>query len=212
MGLLDRVLFVGAHTDDIELFAGGLTARLAREGTKQFWLTFSSHRGVTDHELAAREHRRNRHELGDALVQQTLLDLGAVDGSFQAKRQLLYDEILRKVRAIDATLVVTHPEDTNQDHLQVLLECRRALKGVVSLVSGEYPFNQLGAVLSNLFIEVDRADVAKKVTLIQQYQSQYAPHRHYFHAGVWEGLARVHGAQIGVPYAEAFHVERLGLR
>lgn len=209
---MSRVLFVGAHADDVELFAGGLLAKLARTGSALKTLTFSSHRGVTDHVAAAKEHRANIASLGPT-ASCTLLDLGACTTGatgFQAKRGLVYAEIDNAVRTFDPDLVVTHlPSDTNQDHQQVADEVNRACKGLTSIVYGEYPLNDLGTFQPQMFVELTRDDVDRKIQLIRGYESQYAPHRKYFDPDVWFGLAKVRGAQIGVDYAEAFQVGRM---
>ena len=53
MKLSKRLLFVGAHCDDVELFAGGLLARACEEGLEVGVLVFSDHRGVLPDQLAA---------------------------------------------------------------------------------------------------------------------------------------------------------------
>jgi len=55
--LPERILFVGAHCDDIELCAGGLLARACFAGSTVGVLVFSDHRGVLD-ETTARQARR----------------------------------------------------------------------------------------------------------------------------------------------------------
>lgn len=209
---MSKVLFVGAHTDDVELFAGGLLAKLARTGSTLKTLTFSSHRGVTDHVAAAKEHRRNIASMGSK-ASCTLFDLEActtrIDG-FQQKRELVYTAIVDEVKGLAPDLVVTHlPSDTNQDHQQIAAEVNRALKGLTSIVYGEYPFNDLGTFQPQMFVKLTKADVEKKIELIRGYESQFALHRKYFDPDVWFGLAKVRGAQIGVDYAEAFQVGRL---
>lgn len=203
------VLFIGAHTDDIELFSGGLSARLKREGIPQRWLTFSSHREVTDHKLAAQEHKHNA-EFMAGKGNYDLLDYGACNGEFQQNRKYIYNIILRWVRDYKPQFVVTHPWDTNQDHQQIISEALRSLKGEVSLISGEYPFNDLGTTgLPNLYFKLEEEDVQTKIRLILNYKSQYAPHRKYFNPAVWRGLQTLRGAQIGEDFAEAYFSQRL---
>ena len=203
------VLFIGAHTDDIELFAGGLSSRLKREGVPQHWITFSSHREVTDYKQAREEHCQNAAYMAGK-GNFDVLDYGACNGEFQQNRKYIYDIILRWVRKLKPQFVVTHPWDTNQDHQQIISEALRSLKGEVSLLSGEYPFNDLGTSgLPNLYFKLEEEDVKNKIALILNYKSQYAPHRHYFKPDVWRGLQTLRGAQIGADFAEAYFVNRL---
>jgi LmbE family N-acetylglucosaminyl deacetylase len=205
--LYGKTLFIGAHTDDIELFAGGLLSKLARsQHDAVHCLTFSSHRGVTDSVMAAAEHTENMKALK---VHFTLRDMKAVSGEFQEQRQAIYNTIANMIETAKIDLVVTHPEDTNQDHQQVRMEVLRACKGLCSIISGEFPFNEVHGRKPDLFVGMDARDISMKCTMIQNYQSQYAPHRKYFQMEVWEGLARVRGAQIGRDFAEGFYVDRM---
>ncbi|MEI8256661.1 MAG: hypothetical protein WCJ30_13385, partial [Deltaproteobacteria bacterium] len=61
MILPPRVLFVGAHCDDIELIAGGLLFACCAARKRVGVLVFSDHRGVVDDTTAALA-------LGDALA------------------------------------------------------------------------------------------------------------------------------------------------
>ena len=134
--LPERILFVGAHCDDVELFAGGLLARacFAAQACRRARLQ--------------RPSRRARRSRGGAGAGASSLDnlawlraesgtdvrdhcgsmLPACRGAFEAERGKLYAamEALRD----DYDLVVTHaPTDTNQDHQQVAKEARAGLQG-----------------------------------------------------------------------------------
>lgn len=203
-----NVLFIGAHTDDIELFAGGLVSRLWREKTPQHWFTFSSHRGISDHIQASQEHIANARMAG--VVEWNLLDYPACDGTFQSRRGDIYQTVLEEARRVKPQFVVTHPEDTNQDHQQLRAEVIRSLKGEVTIISGEYLFNDLGTSRKpDLYFPLEERDVEMKIAMVLRYESQQRPNRHYFDPDVWRGLARVRGAQVGCAYAEAFCVERM---
>src|SRR5690349_3484976 len=141
--LAGRILFVGAHCDDIELFAGGLLARACFTGRRVGVLVFSDHRGVCDADTAARA-RREFTENVAWLRSESRADvrdhsdrmLPACRGVFQSERDVIYGamEALRN----DYDLVVTHsPNDTNQDHRQVTEEAVRVFKAHASLLGGE---------------------------------------------------------------------------
>lgn len=205
---LSRVLFIGAHTDDVELFAGGLLSQVSREG-KAMCLTFSSHLGIRDVEVstqAADEFKSNMHQLG---VEFLLGDFSACDGDFQEQRDQLYDSVRVAIDKFDPFTIVTHSmHDTNQDHLQVVQEVVRVAKSLCTIMAGEYPFNRVGGSEPNVFVPLSRGDVDKKIELINKYESQKEGHRRYFSPSVWEGLAALRGAQIGYEYAEAFYLIR----
>lgn len=215
---LSRVLFIGAHTDDIELFAGGLLSKVGREGIG-YCLTFSAHRGVQPDDkvrMAQEEFRSNMRLTGSFFE---LKDMNACDGSFQTYRDDIYQIVLETIKDFKPTLVVTHqPNDTNQDHQQVYDEVLRVTKGTVSLICGEYPFNvNEKEVKTNITFQIEEEDLRTKIEMIQNYVSQYAPHRKYFDADFWRSLATVRGtlalprgeSSVGALLGESFSVVHL---
>src|SRR5262249_30781339 len=92
-----RLLFVGAHCDDVELMGRGLLAEGCFAGRSVGVLAFSDHRGVVDDAAAARareEMAQNvawlRGESGAELTDHTALLLPACRGAFEARRGELY--------------------------------------------------------------------------------------------------------------------------
>lgn len=212
MTLAERILFVGAHCDDIELFAGGLLARACFSARRVGVLVFSDHRGVLDVDDAARA----RAEFGDNLAwlrAESGADvrdhsdhmLPACRGAFQSERGALYAamEALRN----DYDLVVTHsPTDTNQDHRQVAEEARRVFKAHLSLLGGEFPNNDLGGFTPQVYVSLSAQELEAKVRMVGRYRSQDFGGRPYLDGETVRALARVRGSQIREPAAEAFTV------
>ena len=215
MKLPDRILFVGAHCDDIELFAGGLLSRACREGCRVGVVVFSDHRGIIDD--AAAEQARGEFAANMAWLTQTTGTavhdhsgrmLPACSGSFESERAHIYSclEALRD----SYDLVVSHPRtDTNQDHQQVAAEVARVFKADCSVLAGEFPNNDLGEFRANFHIALEPADVDAKVAMVGRYQSQKFGGRPYFAEATLRGLAAVRGSQIRKDAAEAFSVVRL---
>ena len=212
MNLAARILFVGAHCDDVELCAGGLLARACFTGRRVGVLVFSDHRGVVDADTAARargEFAENlawlRSEAGADVHDHTDRMLPACRGAFQAERGVLY-AALEAVRD-DYDLVVTHaPTDTNQDHRQVAEEAARVFKAHASLLGGEFPNNDLGGFTPQVYIPLSAREVDAKVRMVGRYRSQDFGGRPYLDAEVVRALARLRGSQIRAPAAEAFTV------
>ncbi len=219
-----RVLFVGAHCDDIELLAGGtlhaLATRDAGRDASVGLLVFSDHGGVVSPAAARQAQAEWRANVGWLRGRATcaLVDhspggdapahsrwLPACQGHFQSERAGLY-AALESLRArYDA--VVTHPlTDTNQDHQQVATEVARVFKGHGSALGGEFPANDLGDFRAQVYVPLSEADVAAKVALVQRYDSQRFGGRPYFDAAGLRGLAAARGAQVRAPFAEAFAV------
>ncbi|MEO6025367.1 MAG: PIG-L family deacetylase [Candidatus Binatia bacterium] len=212
MTLPERILFVGAHCDDIELFAGGLLARACFAGRRVGVLVFSDHRGVLDLDTAARaraEFTDNvawlRTESGTDVRDHSDQMLPACGGAFQSERGTLY-AAMEAVRN-DYDLVVTHaPTDTNQDHRQVAEEAARVFKAHVSLLGGEFPNNDLGGFTAQVYVALSARELDAKVRMLGRYRSQDFGGRPYLDSEMVQALARLRGSQIREPAAEAFAV------
>lgn len=212
MRLPERILFVGAHCDDIELFGGGLLARACFSGRRVGVLVFSDHRGVLDLETAARaraEFTDNvawlRSESGTDVRDHSDQMLPACRGAFQSERGALY-AAMEAVRS-DYDLVVTHaPTDTNQDHRQVAEEAARVFKAHASLLGGEFPNNDLGGFTPQIYVALAARELAAKVRMVGRYRSQDFGGRPYLDPEMVQALARLRGSQIREPAAEAFAV------
>jgi LmbE family N-acetylglucosaminyl deacetylase len=208
--LPDRILFVGAHCDDIELIAGGVLARACFAGLRVGVLVFSDHRGVIDDAAAARAHAEFRDNLawlgaesGTEVRDHCGAMLPACRGAFEAERGALYAamEALRD----DYDLVVTHaPTDTNQDHRQVSAEAARVFKAHASLWGGEFPNNDLGGFTPHVYVGLAPRELDAKARMIAHYRSQDFDGRPYVDGDLVRALARVRGSQIREPAAEAF--------
>ena len=212
MNLPARILFVGAHCDDVELFAGGLLARACFAGRHVGVLVFSDHRGVVDEATATRaraEFTENlawlRSESGTEIHDHCDRMFPACQGAFQSERGALYAamEALRS----DYDLVVTHaPTDTNQDHRQVSEEAARVFKAHASLIAGEFPSNDLGGFTPQVYVSLSPREVDAKVRMVARYRSQDFGGRPYIDGTTVRALARLRGSQIRESAAEAFTV------
>lgn len=215
MKLPDRILFVGAHCDDIELMAGGLLTLACRSGREVGLLVFSDHRGVvadTEADQARTELHTNvewlRSSFDATIVDHSQRFLPACRGHFASEREYLYERFEELRARYD--LVVTHSAtDTNQDHRQIALEAARALKGHCSILCGEFPNNDLGDFEPRVYVELEAGDVDAKVDLVAAYRSQRFGGRSYFDESVIRGLAAVRGSQIRAAAAEAYTPLRL---
>jgi LmbE family N-acetylglucosaminyl deacetylase len=212
MRLPASALFVGAHCDDIELFAGGFLSRAARSGVRVGVVVFSDHRGVLAPEMAAQalaEHRANMRWLaartGAEIVDHTGRLLPACQGAFEAERGRIH-AALESLRD-RYELAVTHPEhDTNQDHQQVAREAARVWKAHATLLSGEFPSNDLGGGRLDVYVALEERDIEAKVHMVKSYVSQAFGGRPYLDERVVRALAALRGSQVREPWAEAFGV------
>jgi LmbE family N-acetylglucosaminyl deacetylase len=207
-----RILFVGAHCDDVELVAGGLLFECCASKKKVGVLVFSDHRGVVGDAPAAQsraELTANLQWLGHATgtfpVDHTDVMLRACRGEFESRRDEVYAALERLRDAYD--LVVTHGSgDTNQDHKQVYVEVVRVFKAHASVWGGEFPNNDVSGFAPSVFVSLQPAAVDAKVRMVERYASQRFGGRPYLDASVLRSLARVRGSQIREEAAEAFEI------
>lgn len=212
MKLPDRILFVGAHCDDIELIGGGLLARACFAGRRVGVLVFSDHRGIVDEggaDAARQELLDNlswlRSESAGDIHDHSGRMLPACQGAFESERGALYAamEALRD----DYDLVVTHVStDTNQDHRQVAQEAARVFKAHTTLLGGEFPNNDLAGFTPQVYVALAAREVEAKVRMVERYRSQDFGGRPYLSGDVVRALARLRGSQIRETAAEAFAV------
>ncbi len=212
MILPGRVLFVGAHCDDVELLAGGLLFACCASKKKVGVLVFSDHRGIVDEGVAAQaraELAANLGWLGQATgtepTDHTGTMLPACRGAFESRRADVY-ATLEGLRD-DYDLVVTHAAgDTNQDHHQVSVEVVRVFKAHASVWGGEFPNNDVAGFAPAVYVALDAAAVDAKVRMVERYGSQRFGGRPYLDPTLVRSLARVRGSQIREEAAEAFEV------
>ena len=212
MNLPERILFIGAHCDDVELLAGGLLARACYARRRVGVLVFSDHRGVIEPAAADRARNEFRDNMrwiesasGTEVSDHSGAMLSACRGEFQAERGKLYGamEALRD----EYDLVVTHPAtDTNQDHRQVAEEAARVFKAHATLLGGEFPNNDIGGFTPQVYVALSERDVDAKGRMVSHYRSQDFGGRPYIDADVVRALARLRGSQIREAAAEAFVV------
>jgi LmbE family N-acetylglucosaminyl deacetylase len=210
VNLAQRILFIGAHCDDVELIGGGLLAHACFTRRQVGVLVFSDHRGVIEPTAADRaraELRDNlawlQRESGTDVRDHSATMLPACRGAFESERGALYAamEALRD----DYDLVVTHSAtDTNQDHQQVAKEAARVFKAHATLLGGEFPNNDLGGFTPQVYVALAPREVEAKARMVTHYRSQDFGGRPYIDADVVRALARLRGSQIREAAAEAF--------
>lgn len=203
----ERVLAVGAHTDDIELGCAASLSRLKREGSEIRVVAFSRAEqslpeGAPADTLEV-EYRRSMVHLG---LKDDALTMGTIPvRHFPEHRQDILQTLVDINRAYKPDLVLTmNSQDRHQDHEVVHAETMRAFKG--STVLGyELPWNQRLSV-TNYFFSVTPEDVETKVAMLAEYDSQAELKRGYTSSEYVNSAAVFRGFQSGNPLAEAFEV------
>lgn len=163
-----KYLFIGAHTDDIELAAAGTITQLLRAGHEVRCYTFS----YLNRLQLLSEHTNAMESLG---IQNWVAN--TYDNRIMSYyRQAILENLLEYKETYLPDVVFTHsPDDIHQDHQTVAMESIRAFKNNCTIITYMMPWN--GQLAANMFIPLTLEDVGKKVEVLQHYQSQ--SFRHY---------------------------------
>lgn len=198
----DKWLLIGPHPDDVELACGGTIAKYSNK-VQATYLVLSP----------CREEPRNKnilHELQNAIK---ILGLSSSDTIIKDLPRRVLDKFRSEVRdilielrdAVEPDLVFCpYPGDIHQDHSVTAEEVLRIFRNCSILgyevVSSEVGFNP------NLYIELSKFHIKKKVEALRMYKSQMK--KSYFKPAVIEARAKMRGSQANLNYAEAFEALR----
>lgn len=200
------VLFLGAHSDDIEIGAGGTALRLAEDYPQlEFhWVTFSAEGARADEARAS-----FRHFMGDADGRE--LELHAFrDGFFPYDGSQLKAAFEALKARIQPRLIFTHYRgDAHQDHRLVSELTWNTFRNHLIL---EYEIPKYDGDLGrpNVYLPLTAGQLEGKVAgILQSFATQQA--RRWFTAETFTSLARLRGIECNAPagYAEAFHGPKL---
>lgn len=205
-----KILFVGSHTDDVELGAGATLSRAIRDGAEVFVIVFSIAREsvptgkpettLKDEFIASMQSyglTADRYRICDYPVRR-----------FPEHRQTILEDLLAVRRSFNPDLIFTHcRRDIHQDHKVVSEECVRAFKNR-SILGYELIWNNF-EFEPGIFIEVSTADIDCKLKALNSYKSQIELARPYFKRELSESTAILRGVQCGRGKTEAFEVIRI---
>jgi N-acetylglucosamine malate deacetylase 1 len=198
-----RVLFLGAHPDDIELGCGALLHHIVKH-TDVLCVTLSDNQKNPDLQSVKEEHFESMAVLG---VPEEKIILGPFTTRvFPESRQEILEYFLRLRSEFGPDLIFVHSkQDVHQDHLTMTDEALRAFRGITVLgfdvVRSSYGF------FPHFLVEVTEADVNKKIEALSQYETYRD--RYYFNNELTRSIMVRHGALAERPFAEGFDILRI---
>jgi LmbE family N-acetylglucosaminyl deacetylase len=201
-----KLLCLGAHSDDIEIGAGGTVARLLEEhpGSSVAWVVFSAQdRRKEEATASAAEFLANA---GERRVETHAFR----DGYFPFEGAPIKDEFERLKTRVQPDLVLTHYKaDAHQDHRMVADLTYNTWRHHLIL---EYEVPKMEGDIGNpaVFVPLTRAQARVKVdALMRHFSSQRS--RAWFAEDTFMALMRLRGINAGAPdgLAEAFHCRRV---
>jgi len=230
----ERLLVIAPHADDEVLGCFGLIKKIKDNGgqvyiqvisiggfekiegnrlTKEAWLkelrAVAKSMKVDDYQVAFYEDEIKH---VDTMPQQELIEL------LESKSKISISKIKPTMVAIP-TIFSTH-----QDHTQIYRVAISSLRPhpqktfhmphlVISYESPEYYFwsasSEFGRFFPNLYIHLSKKDVNEKIKTLNMYKTQMRKDQRG--GASLTALARIRGNEIGLDYAEAYHVHRLFL-
>jgi LmbE family N-acetylglucosaminyl deacetylase len=205
---ITSALFLGAHSDDIEIGCGGTIQRLvaACPEARIHWVTLSSDA------VREKETRRAASKLLEG-AKHTDIRTETFRGSFfpysGAEIKACFERLKQEV---DPDIVFTHyRHDLHQDHRVVNELTWNTFRNHLIL---EYEIPKFDGDLGvpNSFSALTRVELDRKIdVLLECFESQRT--KSWFTRDTFEAIARLRGIECNAPegFAEAFHVRKMGL-
>jgi LmbE family N-acetylglucosaminyl deacetylase len=198
-----KILFLGAHPDDIELGCGALLANIS-ERADILAVTLSDNQKNPALDKVVDEHYRSMEILG---VSPEQVVLGPFETrNFPRDRQEILEFLFDLNRKHRPDMVFVHTSaDIHQDHSVTTMEALRAFRGTTVLgfdvMRSSYGF------FPHFLIEVTQEDVEKKVEALLAYETY--KDKYYFSPEIIRSTSVRHGSLAERPFAEGFDILRV---
>ena len=198
-----RVLFLGAHPDDIELGCGALLHHIVNH-TDVLCVTLSDNQKNPQLKDVVKELYTSMAILGVPKEKITVEEF--TTRKFPDMRQEILEYLLELRRDFKPEIVFVHTrQDIHQDHNVVTEEALRAYRGITVLgydvVRSSYGF------FPHFLVEVTEEDVEKKIEALSQYETYHD--KYYFDADLLRATMVRHGALAECQLAEGFDILRI---
>lgn len=198
-----KVLFIGAHPDDIELGCGAFIANIA-DSTEVLCVTLSDNQKNPALQSVVEEHYRGMAVLG------VPRDHDRVEAfetrRFPHVRQEILEYLFQLNRQFRPEIVFVHTKaDIHQDHNVVTEEALRAFRGTTLL--GFDALRSSYGFFPHFLVEVTERDMERKVQALMEYNTY--GEKYYFDPSVLRATLIRHGALTERPFAEGFDILRI---
>jgi LmbE family N-acetylglucosaminyl deacetylase len=198
-----RVLFLGAHPDDIELGCGALLHNLLPH-SEVLCVTLSDNQKNPQLKNLVQEHYASMAVLGvprNRVILETF-----TTRYFPNARQEILEYLLKLRHDFKPQIVFTHTQqDIHQDHNVVTQEALRAYRGMTVL--GFDVVRSSHGFFPHFLVEVTEEDVNKKISALLQYKTYHE--KYYFNPELLRATMIRHGALAERTYAEGFDILRI---
>jgi len=205
---MNRILFIGAHTDDIEGMCGGTIVRFISEKLEVYYATFS----FANKSLPKGVPKGKTKD--EAVKATTILEIPRKNvifydyevRVFSEYRQDILEDLVELRNKVNPDLVITHNvNDTHQDHKVISDETYRAFKKSASIWGYESLKNNR-VFYNDLYVKLNKLQIERKIQAISMFESQIIKEDN--REGIM-GLVKFRGAQVNHEYAECYQVMRI---
>jgi LmbE family N-acetylglucosaminyl deacetylase len=199
----NRVLFLGAHPDDIELGCGALIHHIAPI-CDVLCVTLSDNQKNPLLKNVVDEHTKSMAILG--ISKEKALFGQFTTRIFPDARQEILEYFLQLRRDFRPDIIFVHSQhDIHQDHNTMTDEALRAYRGITVL--GFDVVRSSHGFFPDFLVEVGEEDVIAKIKALSQYET-YSD-KYYFDSELTRSIMVRHGALAEIPYAEGFDILRI---
>jgi LmbE family N-acetylglucosaminyl deacetylase len=208
LGSLQRVLCLGAHSDDIEIGTGGTLLRLASEvpNLEIWWAVFSAPG------LRAEEARRSADAFLGGIARKHVTIGSFRESYFPSEWPAIKDRFEEIKSQFDPDVVFTHwRDDRHQDH-RVLSDLAWNTFRAHLILEYEIPKYDGDLDRPNLFMPLSEQLCDRKIELLLSHFKTQST-KHWFTRDTFDALHRIRGIESASPTgrAEAFYCRKLVL-
>lgn len=198
-----RVLFLGAHPDDIELGCGALIHHIAPI-SDLLCVTLSDNQKNPSLTNVVDEAYKSMAVLG---VPRERVQFGPFTTRvFPQSRQEILEYFLKLRKDYEPDIIFVHSkQDVHQDHLTMTDEALRAFRGITVL--GFDVVRSSNGFFPHFLVEVTEADVQAKIDALAQYETYRD--KYYFNCELTRSILVRHGALAERQFAEGFDILRI---
>jgi N-acetylglucosamine malate deacetylase 1 len=201
-----KILFVGAHPDDIEIGCGGTLFKL-KEDNEIHIITFSHCEDSVPKGFKAGAIKEDFLNAMEYMKPNSFFIYDVPVRRFPEYRQEILDTLCRIKENLqpDVVFYLSHI-DTHQDHEVIANECYRAFKSSCTLITYESTKNNTESEY-NYIVKLEEKHVKQKIELLNCYKTQMF--RPYFNNEMFMAKLRYKGFITGNEFAEVFKIVKM---
>lgn len=202
---LERVLCLGAHSDDIEIGCGGTLLQLTAErpDLEVLWVVFSAEGPRRQEaEKSARAYLRK--------APRSRVEICDFRGSFFPYSGEAIKEFFETLKLFRPDVVFTHyRDDRHQDHRVVSDLTWNTFRSHL-ILEYEIPKYDGDFGAPNHFVPVTKRTLQRKIALLERHFPSQTE-KHWFTSELFSGVARIRGMECNsaTGYAEAFYTRKM---